>query len=145
MMFSSNQKLKVSGPTDIEYIKAALDFVMKYSGQIEHTTISEVDRGCLTVFQITETGSFCIGWGFKKVPDDWREFPFKFDSDIVARIIKQHLEERSYAFGDYGDASVREGFLMHAINDRKIIEKHKIKNAGYGIVEFEPYEAVYAK
>lgn len=145
MMFSSNQKLKVSGPTDIEYIKAALDFVMKYSGQIEHTTISEVDRGCLTVYQITETGSFCIGWGFKKVPDDWREFPFEFDSDIVARIIKQHLEKRSYAFGDYGDASVREGFLMHAISDRKIIEKHKIKNAGYGIVEFEPYEAVYAK
>ena len=94
MMFSSNQKLKVSGPTDIEYIKAALDFVMKYSGQIEHTTISEVDRGCLTVYQITETGSFCIGWGFKKVPDDWREFPFEFDSDIVARIIKQHLEKR---------------------------------------------------
>ena len=34
---------------------------------------------------------------------------------------------------------------MRAISDRKIIEKHKIKNAGYGIVEFEPYEAVYAK
>lgn len=44
-----------------------------------------------------------------------------------------------------GESWIREGFLMHAISDRKIIEKHIIKNAGYGIVEFEPYEAVYAK
>ena len=146
MMFSSNQKLEVSGPLEIEYIQSVLDFVLRYSGQGSHISKEEKERGCLMTFQTTETGSYCIGWGFKKLPDGWEEYQFDFDVPIVSRIIKQHIEKCDCynPFSGY-DGTSKKGFIMRNIEGGYAADERGIKNPFYGIVEFAPYTVYYAK
>ena len=134
MMFSSNQKLVVSGPLEIEYIESAINFALHYSGQDEHLSKEEQKRGCLMVYQITERGSYCIGWGFEEVPNGWERFSFDFDVEIVARIVKQQLEkcEIENKFKDF-DGSTSKGFLMRDIANYWESEERGIKNPFYGL------------
>ncbi len=144
-MFSSNQILKVSGSlSHRNELESALEFALKYSGQANNMQQEEIDRGCKLLYQITEDGKYCIGWGFKKIPKGWLEYPFKFDIDIVSRIIRQYIEnfqvERETLDGSY-----EKGFIMQCINTCTSTQKDGIKNPFYGIVYFKPYTCFYSK
>ena len=95
-MFSSNQVLEVSGNlSHIDELETVLDFALKYSGYAEYMKKEKIDRGCKLLYQITKDGKYCIGWGNENVPKGWNEYPFRFEIDIVSRIIRQHLESFS--------------------------------------------------
>lgn len=146
MMFSSNQILEISGLLKPEYIENALKFALHLAGEDEHISKAEQDRGCLLTYQITSSGSYCIGWGFKQVPEGWERFSFDFDYEIVARLIKQQLEKYD-AINEFegGDGITQKGFLMKIINHNMETKNRGIKNSFYGIVEFEPYVCYFAK
>lgn len=140
-MFSSNQVLEVSG--DLRHrgdLKNALEFALKKSGNYECFTRS--DRPSKCVFQTTEYGDYCIGWGChdEKPKEGWTEFPFDFDIDIVAAIIEKHLQKQKVQ-GYGGDGSNSLGFLMKNVE----YNTAGVKNPFYGIVIFSAYNCYYAK
>ena len=144
-MFSSNQILEVSGSlTDRHELESALEFALKYSDNSKNISKEENKRGCKLLYQITEDGKYCIGWGFKTVPAGWIEYPFRFDIDIVSRIIRQHLESFPIVKGG-GDGSYEKGFIMKCIETSMSTEKNGIKNPFYGIIYFRPYTCFYHK
>lgn len=146
MMFSSNQQLRVSGECFIETIQSALDFALKLSGHYKNMTREEIERGCLLLYQITDDGKYCIGWGFKEIPEHWEKYPFDFDTIIVSHIIQQHLLNFDVEYDpDEGDGSFKKGFLMKNIERSFAGKKEDVKNPFYGIVSFEPYTCFYAK
>ena len=139
MMFSSNQILEFSGSlSHKDELKHALEFAIKASGWYEPMTRTE--KPCKCVYQITEDGRYCIGWGEQ---DGWNKFPFDFDIDIMAQIIVKHLAKQMVEYGGW-DGSYSEGFLMKVIPN-SFSDKDGIKNPFYGIVSFEPYTCFYAK
>lgn len=136
-MFSSNQKLEISGVFD--QLKSALAFVLDYA---EHSN-------SYLCFQITDDGKFCIGWGdrtSKKPFKGWQDFQFGFDIEIVSKIIIKFLEnqkcEDQY---EYFDGSSEVGFIMKNIHETFADQWHGIQNPFYGIVSFEPYVNFYSK
>ena len=142
MMFSSNQVLEVSGNLHFTGgLESALEFALKYSGHDKDLTQAEIDRGCKLVYQITESGKYCIGWGFENVPNGWSEYPFKFDINIVSSIIRQHLAAFPVESDDW-DGSYMQGFLMKACKEWG---NDDIVNSGYCIVYFEPFTCYYSK
>lgn len=144
-MFSSNQILEVSGSLSHPHaLESALEFALKYSGNSKNMQQQEINRGCKLLYQITEDGKYCIGWGLKDVPDGWNEYPFRFDIDIVSRIIQQHLENFDIVNGGW-DGSYQKGFIMKCIDTSYDSEKNGIKNPLYGIIYFKPYTCFYSK
>lgn len=135
-MFASNQILKISGSLSEQEIADALEIALK----IDDTTFER--SKC--VFQITENGTYCIGWkGESSRSEHWKEFPFEYDSHIIASIIKQHLSK--YPADDFGfDGSYHAGFLMECI-DWECCGDETIKDKMYGIVGFKPYTCFYSK
>ena len=142
-MFSSNQVLQVSG--DLDQLETALEFALKYSGEAKNMLQKEIDRGCKLLYQITKDGKYCIGWGFEKVPEGWLEYPFKFNIDIVSKIIRQHLEDGYQVEEDDMDGGYEKGFIMKCIKEYFGSEHDEIKNPFYGIVYFEPFTCFYSK
>lgn len=137
-MFSSNQILDISGSLD--QITSALNFAMAYSGQLNHFSDEEQKRGCKLVFQITEDGKYCIGWGFGEVPNGWTEYQFKPDSHIISAIIEQRL--MGFPCQEDGfNGSYEQGFRMRQID----FHTEGVENPFFGIVYFEPYTCFYAK
>ena len=146
MMFSSNQILEVSGTlAHLEQLKAALEFALKYSDNVKNMEEEGINRGSKLVYQITDDGKYCIGWGFQNVPTGWKEYPFRFEIDIVSRIIHQHLESFPKEKGDGYDGSYHKGFVMKVIPEYMGSEKDGIINPFYGIVYFKPYTCFYSK
>ena len=144
-MFSSNQILEVSGSLSNEHeLENALEFALKCSGNYKNMEQAEINRGCKLLYQITEEGKYCIGWGFENVPNGWHEYPFIFDVDIVSKIIRQYLEKSPLLIGN-GDGSYEKGFVMKCIETSMSSEKNRIKNPFYGIVYFMPYTCFYHK
>ena len=145
MMFSSDQKLQVSGSMD--QLEFALHFALCYSGNAKNMTPRERERGCKLLYQVTDNGKYCIGWGFCEIPDGWKEYSFDFDEGIVARIIVQHLYKQQYPDSalDWADGSTDKGFLMKGFAELYGEEYEGIKNKFYGIVLFEPFTNFYAK
>ena len=145
MLFSSNQIFEVSGNlSHSDELESALEFALKYSNQAKNMEQKEIDRGCKLLYQITKDGKYCIGWGFKDVPEGWNEYPFRFEIDIVSKIIRQHLESFPKKEGGY-DGSYQKGFVMKCIEESMSSEKNGIKKPFYGIVYFEPYTCFYSK
>ena len=149
--FSSNQVLTISGDLTSEDIEKVINFFMNYSGYNKnYLSIDEVNRGCKIVYQITETGRYCIGWGFETIPDGWTEYPFEFEPQIVALIIQAHIENLSIdnKYADL-DGSSSKGFIAKAISEEfvSVAYDHNtdIKNPFYGIVSFEPFMNYYSK
>lgn len=146
-MFSSNQVLKISGK--LNNVEKVLKFALEYSGNIKDLEKSEKERGCLLVYQITNKGYYCIGWGFKDVPKGWSVYPFDFEIDIVSKLIIQQLNKLDYNDGKYDcyDGSIEHGFLMSSIEGMhyEYLEEKGIINPSYGIVIFEPFINYYAK
>jgi hypothetical protein len=149
MFFSSNQILQVSG--EFDNIENALIFALKLSGHDKNMTQKEKERGCKLVYQITSSGRYCIGWGFGNVPSGWSEYPFDFQTDIVAKIIAQYLKKQTCVNEDVyedGDGSYDKGFIMK--HDNSIYEydcngKTNIENPFYCIVYFQAFETYYGK
>lgn len=137
-MFSSNQILEVSGSLD--QIETALKFALEFSGYMKNLTQSEYDRGCRLVFQVTEDGKYCIGWGFKDVPNGWTEYQFRPDISIISAIIKQRMEDAPIK-DDGWDGSYHHGFIMKKID----YNTPGVENEHYGIVYFEPFTTFYHK
>ena len=151
-MFCSNQKLEICGPLDEEYIKYVLQVFFKLSGQDKHISKEEYERWCRIVYQISQNGNYCLGWGFENIPNGWQEYQFDFDYSIVSLVIKQFLEKKDKSeFLDYNeyenlDGTVKKGFFAIVIQctlDEEDV--HGIENPFYGIVEFSPYAVYYAK
>jgi hypothetical protein len=140
MMFSSNQILEFSGCLSHKNeLKNALEFAIKASGW--HEPMTRTNNPCKCVYQITEDGRYCIGWGEEK--NGWKEFPFDFDIDIISQIIVKHLEKQEVE-RDVWDGGYSKGFLMRVIPN-SFSDLDGIKSQFYGIVSFEPYTCFYAK
>ncbi len=141
-MFSSNQILEVSGClTHTNELRNALEFALKASGNLPIFT--RPDRPTKCVYQITDKGSFCIGWSpfdAVEVKKGWNEFHFDFDLDIISAIIIQHLKKQDFEHSG-GDGSYDKGFIMSA----SIENDDAVKNPFYCIVEFRPFTCYYAK
>lgn len=144
-MFSSNQVFQISGSLD--QLQTALQFALDYSGNSKNMTKSERERGCKLLFQITNDGRYCIGWGFRDVPNGWNEYQFDFEVPIVSQIIAQHIRKQPEKESEYDcfDGSTSDGFLMKAIKDCSYEEYEAIINHFYCIVTFEPFTNFYAK
>ena len=141
MMFASNQVLQVSGSlSHKDEIKHALQFAIEMSGWMGPMTRAE--KPCKCVYQITDDGKYCIGWGGEQ--KGWTEFPFDFDIDIMAQIIAKHLSKQKLVY-EGGDGSYSAGFLMQTLKGQPYEERVKIKSANYCIVTFEPYTCYYSK
>ena len=145
-IFSSNQVLQISG--DFDQLKNALDFALKYSGENKNMLPEEIKRGCRLTYQITKNNKYCIGWAFlnrpnEKLPNGWSEYPFKFDVEIVSKIIIQYLNDFPIE-KDIWDGGYKKGFLMKVIPET-FSDADDIKNAFYGIVSFEPFTCFYSK
>ena len=144
-MFSSNQILEISGNLSLpNELESALEFALKYSGEDKNMSQEEIDRGCKLVYQITEDGKYCIGWGFESVPKGWLEYPFKFDVAIVSQIIRKHLEDFPIK-REIFDGTYEKGFIMKSFGTCTAMEKDGIKEPFYCIVYFEPFSCFYAK
>ena len=136
-MFSSNQIFRISGR--FEDLPLALHFAMDMSNDIQSNA----------VFQITEDGTYCIGWRPKdKLPQGWHSYQFDFDADIVSKIIIQHLTKTIATMEDpyrYADGSSYKGFLMENIDNVFSDEWEGIKKPFYGIVSIKPFFNYYSK
>lgn len=133
-MFSSNQKLEISGEYD--QLKSALEFAIKLDG-------TDFDELC---YQITEDGQFCIGWFSGNVLAlGWKRFQFDFDTDIVSKIIIQFLSKQKQKGYAGFDGSTGKGFIMRAIPETFSDYENGIQNPFYGIVSFKAFTCFYSK
>lgn len=138
-MFSSNQIFEVSG--SMEQMKITLDFALKMSGAIDLFTRKENPIKC--IYQITEDGRYCIGVGYYE-KEGWNEYPFDFDTNIIAQIIAQHLNKQSIPYNNM-DGTSKKGFLMKSVPKSYADEKNGIKNPSFALFEFSIFETYYAK
>lgn len=135
-MFSSNQRLEISGTHD--QLEDALNFALSFSGYA-HSKL---------VFQITENGKYCIGWSSSDIVErGWEEFQFDPDTNIIAKIIVQFLTKQGRAESpyEYLDGCTSYGFLMKIIPESFSDEYKGIKNPFFGIVSFETFTNFYSK
>ena len=137
-MFSSNQKLEVSG--DFSQLQSALRFAIDhYEGNHNHIC-----------YQTTDDGKFCIGWGDsdkKQAYEGWENFQFDYDAEIVSKIIIQFLNKQKSKDSAYKffDGCTDKGFIMKVIPETFSDEQDDIKNPFYGIVSFETFTNFYSK
>ena len=138
-LFSTNQKLELSGKLDSNIIKTALDFALQHSN---------TDPELMT-FQITKSGDFCIGWA---ETSKWFDFQFEPDSDVVSYIIKKHLEKQKYDYTavEDMDGSYYKGFLMQSMSSYRETHKdhgniYEVIDPSYCVVVFSPYVVFYHK
>lgn len=133
-MFSSNQKLKISG--DYNQLKSALEFALKYDG-------TDLNKLC---YQTTEDGKFCIGWlSGSGLASGWKRFQFDFDTDIVSKIIIQFLSKQKQKGYTGFDGSTEKGFVMRVIPETFSNLENGIQNPFYGIVSFKAFTCFYSK
>ena len=142
-MFTSNQKLEVSGSLHHkDELYNALEFALKLSDNFECFTRTDKPSKC--VFQITDDGRYCVGWSFDGTAKGWSEYPFDFDLSIISKIIEQHLMKQTIIYDEW-DGSYKKGFLMKVIEESLSDDDNGIKSPFYGIVEFSPFTCFYSK
>lgn len=133
-MFSSNQKLEISG--EYNQLKSTLEFALKLDG-------TDFDDLC---YQTTEDGKFCIGWmSGNGLASGWKRFQFDFDLEIVSRIIIQFLSKQKQKDMQGFDGSTIKGFVMRAIPETFSNLENGIQNPFYGIVSFKTFTCFYSK
>ena len=142
-MFSSNQKFIVTGSMD--QLKDVIKFAFILAGQDKYTLQSEYDRGCRIIYQISEDGKYyCLGSCFGEIPDGWKEYPFKFDYDIVSKIIMQFLEQFDIQ-EDTWDGSYEKGFIAENIEESFADKEDGIVKPFYGTIKIRGFTTFYAK
>ena len=134
-MFSSNQVLKISGNIVTSDLSKALVFVLDYFNMGERKL----------AYQITEDGDYCLGWyTYEGYPEDgWTAFPFEFEPDVNALIIRDHLKDQILDLDGFNGETIQEGFLIRSIRDLSYNDLDKIRNNFYGIVIITPYTLYY--
>ena len=154
-MFSSNQTFRVS--SQLDNIAAVIDLAVKLDDK--HQMLTRRDKTVHIAYQITDDGTYCIGTGsmddseYKKPAEGWTDFPFDYDSAIIAGIIRQWIEKQPSPKSDYDsfDGGHGLGFVcFHPWDDeyQKSIDglvMDHIKNPHECIVCFRPYSNFYAK
>ena len=136
-MFSSNQILEISGDLNhTDELKEAIEFALKKSGWHRCFTRKEKPTGC--VFQITDNGDFCIGWG--DAQKGWNAFQFDYNIEIISKIAEQYLRKQSVC-GFGGDGTNSHGFLMKSID----CNTECVRDEYRGIVIITSYNCYYAK
>lgn len=139
-MFSSNQKLEVSGSIDSDEIKGALKFALSLFDKKTNDICYQI---------VDDEDLLCIGWWSEP---GWTRFPLaeyntdptaSSNIDLVVGFIKNWLEQQNYTFG-YLDGSYDKGFLMKVINGNYSYN-NPINNSKCGIVSFEAYTNFFAK
>lgn len=136
-MFSSNQILEISGDLNhTDELKEAIEFALKKSDW--HRCFTRKEKPAECVFQITDKGDFCIGWGDAK--NGWNAFQFDYDIDIISKIAEQHLRKQSVC-GFGGDGTDSHGFLMKAIG----YDTDEVRDNYRGIIIITSYNCYYAK
>lgn len=140
-MFSSNQKLEVSGYLNPSVIKDALEYALKLYGKEYIKDKSNSPVG----YQITEDNKFCLGVLMDDEDEtDWKEFPIDFDSEVGAMFIYKFLDKQEYNLDGACDGAYEKGFLMKAISPN-FSSSNTIKSSYCGIVSFEAFTNFYAK
>ena len=133
-MFSSNQKLEISG--DYNQLKSALEFALKYDG-------TDLNKLC---YQTTDDGKYCLGWFCDGEPfDGWKKFQFDFDVEIVSKIIIQFLSKQKQEEIPVFDGGTNNGFIMEVIPKKFSDYENGIRNPFYGIVSFKSFTCFYSK
>lgn len=134
-MFSSNQKLEISG--DYNQLKSALEFALKYDG-------TDLNKLC---YQTTNDGKYCLGWFDGKGEPflGWKKFQFDFDIDIVSKIIIQFLSKQKQEEMPVLDGDTDNGFIMKVIHETFSSYENGIRKPFYGIVSFKPFTCFYSK
>ena len=142
MLFSSNQKLVISGDIHDSYqeLEDALLFVLKKSDWFAAFTRTENPAKC--VWQITGTGAYVLGWEIGDVDTAWTEYPFDFDVSIITQIIVQFLRKSAVECGSW-DGSYKQGFILSYVKQMFSTEYEGIKNPSHAIVRIEPYTCFY--
>lgn len=126
-MFSSNQKLEISG--DYSQLKSALEFALKYNG-------TDPNKLC---YQTTDDGKYYLGWLCDKPSSSWEKFQFDFDIDIVSKIIIQFLSKQKQEEIPDFDGGTDNGFIMEVIPETFSAYENGIRNPFYGIVSFKTF------
>ena len=150
-MFSSNQQLAISG------YKACLAediaFAIRKSGYDECFLRKERPVAC--GYQIAPGGLYLIGHlGIKGEKPEygndyegWTEYPFDYDPEIIAGIVKQWLAKQEYPRDEYDgcDGSRDNGYLIRDVWMLDDGARHKIKHIHDAIICISPYKNFYAK
>ena len=109
-------------------------------------TKGEKERGCKTVYQISEDGRyFCVGWGFEEIPPGWNDFDPTFTYKRAAVKIEEFLKNFE-GLGDHDifkDSIQETGFLAECIGEEP--DYGNIENSYHGIVKFSPYSVLYQR
>ena len=147
-MFSSNQRLEISGDTKQE-LKQALAFAIDYSGR--KTNYNDF------VYQKVDN-LFCIGTARtdNKEIGKWKRFDFDCNVDILTEIIWQFIQNQDFynaedaeyiRFGG-ADGSVDKGFIIRALDTEDACDRdldETVDKMFYGIFYVQPFNSFYAK
>lgn len=131
-MLPSGQVLEISGYlNDEKQLEKAIDYAISLHGGIR-----PFER---VIFQITEHKACCIGTYFEnidgeaqEVPEGWCRFSIMYEPPLVAKIVKQNIEQYSS----------QDGFLLKAVTRDDYMSRCKnteIQNPEYGICCVWPY------
>ena len=131
-MFSGNQIIQISGDLDLDRIEYTLKFCLSLENHF---------RGL--IWQISKKQDFCVGYGGDHIPEGWNAFPISDDTDVIALMIKKHLERQTFPEEyEYGDGITKRGFLAEAISPE---DSDDLEEYSYGLLKFSPYTCYYGK
>lgn len=158
-MFSSNQIFDVT--CDFRDLARVIDFGVSLADDRE--CLTRRDGTVMPAFQITETGLYCFGRGtMKSIPpsqrypcghrghdasEGWTDFPFKYDPEIIAKIVTQWVKEQPEPPHTMTDGSEEIGVRVmckESVPDNGEIYMG-IKNPFSTILVFQPYRQCYDK
>lgn len=125
-MFSSNQKLEISGSIILQEISDALKLAFNRANY----TMANI------CYQKIGNKIF-VGWNYE---EGWESFPIKsIPSYLIANEIAEFIKKNEPSFVPDCDVENREkGFLMKVAQYNQ-----EIKNSHYTLVSFEPYYNIY--
>lgn len=114
-MFASNQRFDMK--CGREQLQAAIEFLVKLSDVNDRFT--RPTDPAKPIFCNTGHGIYLFGYYYpnRPVPEGWSEYPFDYDSKIIAQIVWQWLQNQKYPIAPRIDGSVAMGARVCHIND----------------------------
>lgn len=153
-MFSSNQHFDIT--CSFEELPRVIDFAVHLAGDYEMFT-RQVNR-VKVAWQETSTGLYCIGPGTmaaggihphrSATSEGWSDYPFDYDSSIIAGIITQWIEKQPTPDMPDTDGSTELGVRVRDLNT--LTEDTSVYDCGiktpYALfLAFEPFVQTYDK
>lgn len=137
-MFSSNQRLEVSGR-----LSSVTDVFRSLKFALSSYNDNELELNSL-YYQITNDGKFCVGCCYVPV-DCWSKVEQESLEDFASKIYSFLREQEVDNPYKYADGSSHKGFLMKAIPESLADDANGIKKPFYGIVSFESFYSYYSQ